>query len=89
MSKKEPQLYLVDIYSSIEKIENYIKDLSFENFEKDEMTQDAVVRNLEIIGEAANQTPKDFAKGHSQIPWGKMISMRNKVLHEYFGVDVV
>ena len=87
MSKRESALYLQDIVSSLKKIEEYIKGLSFEQFSQDEKTIDAVVRNLEIIGEAANNIPKVFQDEHTTIPWEKMVSIRNKVLHEYFGVD--
>lgn len=88
MSKRLPELYLQDIIQSISKIEKYTKDLSFEDFTKDWKTIDAVVRNLEIIGEAAKNIPKEVIEKHNQIPWHLMVSMRNKVLHEYFGVDV-
>ena len=90
MSKRDPKLYLTDILSSIEKIASYIKAISFEKFEEDEKTLDAVVRNLEIIGEAAKyiSQDEDFIDKNPHIPWREMVSMRNKVLHEYFGVDI-
>lgn len=88
MSKKEPTLYLQDILTSITKIEEYAKGLSFEEFSKDEKSIDAVVRNLEIIGEAARNIPQEITVKYSDIAWDKMVSMRNKVMHEYFGVDV-
>ncbi len=67
MSKRNWKLFLMDILESIEKIESYISGLSFEEFIKDEKTKDAVVRNLEIIGEAANQVPKDVQDRFSEI----------------------
>lgn len=88
MSKREPKLYLQDIITSITSIEDYIKGLSFEEFSHDKKTVDAVVRNLEIIGEAARNVPKDVRDKYPDIPWERMVSMRNKVLHEYFGVDI-
>jgi uncharacterized protein with HEPN domain len=88
MSKREPHLYLADIMNSIDRIASYIDDVSFEIFETDEKTIDAVVRNLEIIGEAARHVPEDFIKTNPQVPWKEMVSMRNKVLHEYFGIDI-
>ncbi|MBI2334987.1 DUF86 domain-containing protein [Candidatus Daviesbacteria bacterium] len=88
MSKREPSLYLQDIITSITKIEEYIKGLSFEEFSKNDKTVDAVVRNLEIIGEAARNIPQEIAVKYPDIAWGKMISMRNKVMHGYFGVDM-
>lgn len=87
MSKREPVLFLQDILDSISKIEDYTKGLSFEEFSKNDEKIDAVVRNLEIIGEASRNIPSDIIEKYSDIPWQKMVSMRNKVLHEYFGVD--
>lgn len=87
MSKREPNLYLRDILDSINKIEKYIKGFSFEEFSNNNEKIDAVVRNLEIIGEAARNIPKDITDKYPKIPWEKMVSTRNKVLHEYSGVD--
>lgn len=88
MSKRLPKLYLEDISNSISNIEDYTKGLSFETFSKDKKTIDAVVRNLEIIGEAARNIGESFTESHSELPWSEMISMRNKVIHEYIAVDV-
>ena len=87
MSRREAELYLEDIKSSIEKIEEYIDGIDFENFSKDAKTIDAVVRNLEIIGEAANNLPEEIKSQNPEIPWKEAVGMRNKVAHEYFGVD--
>lgn len=87
MSKRGIHLYLQDILDSINKIEQYISGDTAEEFKKDQLKIDAVVRNLEIIGEAANHISEEIIEKYSEIPWQKMISMRNKVLHEYFGVD--
>lgn len=87
MSKRKANLYLQDILDSITKIEEFTKDFTFDQFVSDEKTVEAVVRKLEIIGEAAKNLPKEIIEYHSEIPWSKMISMRNKVMHEYFGVD--
>lgn len=88
MSKRELELYLQDILDSIGKIEKYARGLSYVEFSKDEKTIDAVVRNFEVIGEAARHVPKEIVNKYPDIPWGKMSGMRNKVLHEYFGVDL-
>lgn len=88
MSKRNIKLYLYDIDEAINKIDKYVKNLSFNNFVKDEKTVDAVIRNLEIIGEAASHVPEEFRSKHPKIPWYEIIGMRNKVVHEYFGVDL-
>lgn len=85
--KKKTQLYLHDIADAIIAIEKYTARLSFEKYSKDQKTIDAVIRNFEIIGEAANNISKEFIQSRGSIPWDKMIAMRNKMIHEYFGVD--
>ena len=87
MSKRKAKLYIEDIKNSIKKIEKYTKGLDFNEFIKDTMTMDAVVRNLTIIGEAANNIPNEIKSKNPHIAWTEAISMRNKVTHEYFGVD--
>lgn len=88
MSKRSPELLVEDIWESIEKIERYTTGITQDNFQSDEKTTDAVVRNLEIIGEAASRLPADFTDQHSEIEWVKIIGLRNRVVHEYFGVDL-
>ncbi len=89
MSKKERnwKLFVMDILESINKIEKYIEGLNYEQFVKDEKTKDAVVRNLEIIGEAANQIPKEIQQKFSNVPWAQIIAMRNRMIHGYFAID--
>lgn len=87
MSKRGSLLYLQDIWDSILKIEDYTEDVSLEDFNKDWKTIDAVVRNFEIIGEAARNMPEEVLEKYPDVPWDKMVSTRNKVIHEYFGVD--
>lgn len=87
MSKREPKLYLEDIKNSIKKIEKYTSNLSFNEFKKDTLKIDAVVRNLTIIGEAAKNIPEEIKSKNPDIAWNGAISMRNKVTHEYFGID--
>jgi uncharacterized protein with HEPN domain len=88
MSKRSPKLLAEDIWESIEKIERYTEGMTQDNFQSDEKTTDAVVRNLEIIGEAASRLPKDFTDQHSEVEWVKIIGLRNRIVHEYFGVDL-
>ncbi len=87
MSDRNDKLYLEDIYSSIQKMEKYIKGMTFDDFEKDNKTIDAVIRNLEILGEASKNLSPITRKQTPDIPWRSMIAVRNKVIHEYFGID--
>lgn len=87
MSKRDIKLYIADIITAAGKIEEYTKDLEFAQFAKDSKTADAVVRNLSIIGEAVKNIPDTVKEKHPEIPWEEVAGMRNKVIHEYFGVD--
>jgi len=87
MSSRGVKLYLADILEAIEKIGRYTRGTSFKDFAKDEKTVDAVVRNLVIIGEAAARIPDDYRSANPEVPWQEIVGMRNKVVHEYFGVD--
>ena len=86
--KRTCQLYLRDILEAIERIESYVKGRSFEQFSKDTLVIDAVVRNFEIIGEATKHIPAEIKQDHPLIKWKEMAGMRDKLAHEYFGVDV-
>ena len=88
MSKRSLELLVEDIWEAIEKIERYTEGLTQDDFQSDEKTTDAVARNLEIIGEAAGRLPEDFTDQHSEIEWIKIIGLRNRIVHEYFGVDL-
>ena len=88
MSSRTVDLLIEDIWEAIEKVERYMKGMTRESFEKDEKTADAVVRNLEIIGEAANRLPADFKEDYPDIEWSKIVGLRHRVVHEYFGVDL-
>jgi len=87
MSKRDARLYLEDIRTAIEKIEAYTKGLSFKEFAKNLLVIDAVVRNFGIIGEAANNIPAEIKEKYAAVPWGEAMGMRNKVVHEYWGID--
>ena len=87
MSKRDWKLFIMDILEYIEKIESYISGVSYRKFMRDSKTKDAVVRNLEIIGEAANQVPKNIQQKYKEIPWSQIIGMRNRLIHGYFVVD--
>jgi uncharacterized protein with HEPN domain len=89
MSERDNQLYLDDINEAITKIETYTKGMTFPIFQNDTKTIDAVVRNIEIIGEAVRHLPESFRIRYPDIPWNLIVGARNKAIHEYFGVDVV
>jgi len=80
--------YLNDILSSMEDIEEFIKGMDFEKFISDKKTINAVIRSLEIIGEAAKKVPMDIRDKYPEIPWKYMAGMRDKLIHEYHGVDL-
>ncbi len=88
MSKREWRLFLEDILESIQKIEQYVKGFNFEDFEKDDKSVDAVIRNFEIIGEAAKNIPPTIRNKYQSIYWQGVIGLRNRVIHDYFGVDL-
>jgi uncharacterized protein with HEPN domain len=81
------RLYLEDILTSINKIQNYIDDSSLDDFVKEEMKVDAVVRNLEIIGEASRNIPVEIKEKYQDIDWRKISDFRNLLAYEYFGID--
>ena len=88
MSKRPINLLLNDIRQAIDRIEQYIKNLSFDAFSDDQKSVDAVVRNLEIIGEAASRLPDEFKEKYSEIEWYKVVGLRHRIVHEYFGIDL-
>ena len=87
MSKREPFLLLEDIIESIQKIKIYTDGLSKEDFLKDDKTIDAVIRNFEIIGEAANRIPDDVRDKFQLVNWHKIRGFRNRIVHDYMGID--
>ena len=85
---KDVKVYLTDILESISQIEKYTKKISENRFNKNVQVQDAVLRRLEIIGEAVKNIPEEFRKLHPKIPWKKIAGMRDVLTHEYSGVDL-
>lgn len=85
---KDNIVYLQHILESIEKIEKYLKEVSFDAFTQNEMMVGATVRELEIIGEAASKIDKTIKEKYLDLPWNEMVGMRHRLIHEYFGVDV-
>ena len=80
-------LYLEDILTASGKILAYVGDTAYADLMKDEMRLDAIIRNFEIIGEAAGRVPEDIKEKYSSIEWRKIADFRNVLAHEYFGID--
>ncbi len=80
-------MYLEDILLAINRISEYIDGSDFKTFKKDYKTVDAVIRNFEIIGEASRSLASNIKDKYTEVPWSEMYLLRNKVSHEYFGVD--
>lgn len=87
MKNKNPLFFLNDIKESLEKILEYTNKLSFEEFLSSNITKDAVERNFEIIGEAVKNLPNELKSKYSHIPFRQIAGMRDKLIHDYFGVD--
>ncbi len=82
------KVYTEDIVTSIEKIELYLDEQDLDDFLKNSEKQDAVIRNLEIIGEAAGKIPDTISENSQTIEWRKIVGLRNLLIHEYFGVSI-
>jgi uncharacterized protein with HEPN domain len=87
MSKRTPQLLLEDIIASANKIMSYTSPISYEQFLEDEKTMDAVIRNFEIIGEAANRLSEEIKDKYPHIDWHRIRGFRNRIVHDYMGID--
>lgn len=86
--KRNIKLYLQDIWESTLAIEEYTQNLTEDEFYSNRQVQDAIVRRLEIIGEAVKNIDDDFRSKYHQIPWKKIAGMRDIIAHEYFGVKL-
>ena len=87
MSGREWQFYIDDMLAFANKVLRYCNDFDQQQFEADELRYDAVLRNLELIGEAATHVPDDVRQGHAAIPWRQIIATRNRLIHGYLGID--
>ena len=85
---KDPLVYIDHILNCIQKIKTYTTDFDEAKFLQDNLTQDAVIRNFEIIGEATKQLSPDFKEKYNKIEWKKIAGMRDKLIHDYIGVDL-
>ncbi|MCX6822164.1 MAG: DUF86 domain-containing protein [Candidatus Aenigmarchaeota archaeon] len=86
--KKDTSVFIKHILESIERIEEYVKEISEKQFFEETQVQDAIIRRIEIIGEATKNLPNGFRKKHSEVPWNEITGARDKLIHGYFGVDL-
>jgi len=85
---KDDTIYLRHILDAIEKIEEYLQGMDHGSLVKDQKTLDAVVRELEVIGEASKHFSETFRQSYPEIPYPDIVGMRNRLIHEYFNVDI-
>ena len=88
MSERTNKEFLGDIREAIHRITTYVSGMTFESFAADTRTQDAVIRNLEILGEAAKSLPEQLRAKYPGIPWKSMAGARDRLIHHYFGVNL-
>lgn len=86
--KKDPKILITHILQSIESVEKYSKGLEKDSFILNEEKQDAIIRKLEVIGEAVANLEEKFKEDYPHIPWQDISDMRNRLIHEYFAVDL-
>ncbi|WXG47560.1 MAG: DUF86 domain-containing protein [Candidatus Atabeyarchaeum deiterrae] len=86
--KKDPLVFVEHMLESMQMIEEYVGRTTREQFMSSRLTQDAVIRRIEIIGEAAKNVPEDVKKSYPSIPWKRIAGMRDILIHGYFGVDL-
>ena len=87
MKARDYRDYLHDILDAVNDIESFISGQTYSEFVKDRKTLNAVIRSIEIIGEAAKNMPDQIKRKHEELPWKQMAGMRDKLIHAYFGVD--
>ena len=85
--KRDYKLFIKDILECINKIDNFVGEMSFDEFMRDEKTKSAVVRELEVMGEATKNIPKSIRDKYKNLPWSQIAKTRDKIIHFYFGVD--
>jgi len=88
MSERTDREFLSDIQEAIRRMREYTVGMTYQAFLEDTRTQDAVIRNLEIIGEATKNLSKDLRKRHPHVPWKGMAGVRDRLIHHYFGVNL-
>ena len=87
MKNRNSRVFLSDMLEVVNKILTYTKGFSYEDFDRDSKTFDAVIRNFAVMGEAANKINDGIKERYEKIPWKEMTGIRNIIIHEYFGID--
>ena len=85
--KRRDKEYLADVVEAVQRIVSYTAELSYEEFLADRKTQDAVLRNLQVMGEAVKKLSAPVKQAHPHLPWKQVAGMRDKVVHDYFGIN--
>ena len=88
MKDRDPSLYLFHVLESIEFVRGYVESVDFRQFSENQQLQDAVIRRIEIIGEAVKNLPAEMRDAAPGVPWRRIAGMRDKVVHDYMGVDI-
>ncbi len=88
MSSRSIELFLNDIIEAINRIEDYTENMDFLEFEKNNLVVDAVIRNLEVIGEASKYIPEEIRINHPELPWTSIVGLKNIAIHKYFKIDL-
>ncbi len=86
--RRDYTLFIKDVITQMEDVESFVKDMSFEEFVADKKTVNAVIRSIEVMGEATRNIPKFIREKYPEIPWRDMAKMRNRLIHVYFGIDL-
>jgi uncharacterized protein with HEPN domain len=88
MSKRSDELLVADIREAVDKIQRYTSDMDETAFTAQELVVDAVIRNIEVIGEAAAKLSEEYIQTHADVPFRKMTATRNRLIHGYFGINI-
>jgi uncharacterized protein with HEPN domain len=88
LSERSSSMYLADMLEAVDRVCDYTSKLTYSSFSENEMVVDAVLRNLEVLGEAARHVPQEIRNKHAGIPWTSLVGLRNIVIHHYHGVDL-
>lgn len=88
MPKRDESLLIKDMQIALERVVSYVSNMDLDAFLADQKTIDAVTRNLEIVGEAARQMDESMKSRYPDIPWHRIVGLRHRIVHDYFGVDV-